>query len=350
MAFAQSLQARRPEIAIFFATGPKALEREILASWPHEQVFRLHGRPWRRNRDLISAGFWLEWAKAMGSSWRLLERVSPRLTVGFGGYSVFGLVLLSSMRGIPTLIHEQNVELGRANRLLSHLALTVALSFRNERLLSKAPEKYVFTGMPLRPDLGIRSREEARGALGLDQGRRTLLIIGGSQGSRIMNACVAGLIESYGGRLSGHWQFIHLTGHEDHSRLEGIYKKSGLGYLVRSYEEDMSFLYSSADLVLSRAGSGTIFECAYFKRPMILVPHPRIQARQQRNAEIVSAKGGGMILPEDDLSPQALFEALEALRLPPDRLERMARAMGELSPREGNERLVSIALQKLGAP
>ena len=147
-----------------------------------------------------------------------------------------------------------------------------------------------------------------------------------------------------------HWQFIHLTGRQDHAAMEVIYKKSGLSHLVRAYEEDMSFLYSSADLVLSRAGSGTILECAYFKRPMILVPHSQTQARQQTNARMVSQKGGGMILREEELSPRALYDVLEALRLAPDRLEMMGRAMGELDSWEGNERLVALALEKLGSP
>jgi len=252
-------------------------------------------------------------ARLFGEAWRLLGRLRPTWVVGFGGYMTVPFAVAAKMRGCRVMVHEQNVVLGRANRLLALAADAVAVTFEETRRQAGPVlrRKLVVTRFPLRQSLTPLDAGAARRSFGLDEGRFTLLVLGGSQGARKLNEGVPGALAKSG--IADRVQVIHLCGGGDSGQLEERYAGLRIPCHVMKFLTEMERAYSAADLAVSRSGSGVLHELVHFGCPSILVPYPHAAGHQLANARALAEQGAALLLEESRLEAGALGQLLRIL-------------------------------------
>ncbi len=236
-------------------------------------------------------------------------RHRPDGVVGMGGYLSVPAVLLARLLMMKSLIHEQNVVPGLANRLLGHVASSVAVSF--EESLGAFPRtKTWVAGLPIRSEMGQVDRTSGRRCFGLELETTTYLVFGGSLGAQKLNTVV---IEAWNDllRKGVKFQVLHVTGGTDYKRVEQLYQNLPCVAHILPYCHEMASAYAACDLVICRAGASTIAELLVAKRPALLVPYPfATDDHQVRNAKVLVDAGLGAMVLEHDLSPARLVEFL----------------------------------------
>jgi len=252
-------------------------------------------------------------ARLFGQAWRLVGRLRPVWVVGFGGFMSVPFVAAAKMCGCRTMIHEQNVVAGRANRLLAWGADVVAGTFEatRERAAAVVRRKFVVTRLPLRQGLVPMDAASARRSLDLDEAQATLLVLGGSQGARRLNDDVPEALAKSG--VADRVQVIHLCGRADPKALEARYRDLRVRSRVISFLSEMGRAYSAADVAVSRAGSGVVHELVHFGVPSILVPYPHASGHQVANARALAEQGAALMVEEDRLAAGTLGPLLRIL-------------------------------------
>lgn len=323
VAIAREISRRWAGSHICFVTGRRSMEQEILKVEGFLQesitVEGLKGRGWKKAALVLVK---LPWTLVQGIS--ILKRFSPRVVVGVGGYSSGPVCLAAWVLGIPSAIHEQNSYPGLTNRLLCRVVDRVFISFEESRPHFPGGSIYL-TGNPVRDALF-----EGQGTTPGKE-RFTILIMGGSQGARPINRAFVQALEIIHERGRDP-TVIHQSGKGNYPELVEEYRARGLAGDVVPFIENMAEAYQKADIVVSRAGAGTISELAALGKPSVLIPYPHAANNHQEvNARVlVAARGAEMIL-EKDLSPQVLANTI--LKYMDDRgalvdMAKAARAMG----------------------
>lgn len=238
---------------------------------------------------------------------RVLQKIMPDIVVGFGGYGSFPITFAAALQGYPTLIHEQNVLPGKANKVLAIFARKVAVSFE-AAVRNFHSAKVVLTGCPCRKLERPVDRAATIREFGLREDLPTLLVLGGSQGSRAINHNFILAAEELKNKIP--FQVIHMAGQQDVQSCQQRYLQLGITAAVFAFGDDMAKVYNAADLVISRAGAMTITEIASLNLPAILIPYPYAGGHQKQNALILSQTGASRMIEEKDLSPQILSEAI----------------------------------------
>ena len=287
-------------------------------------------------------GYLLEQMRAVGAVRAILRREKPDVVVGFGGYlSAVGVVAAHSA-GIPSVIHEQNVLPGRANRLLARLTDAVAISFPETKRHLSSRATVEVTGNPVRFRAGQVSGEESRSFFGLDPDRPVLLVIGGSQGSRTVNRLTLEMWEGCAEAGRREIQVLHLSGSQQAKEVEEGYRRLGMTAVVRPFAQEMDRVFPAATLAIARAGATGIAEMVAMGVPSILIPYPYAGAHQRANAQWMQSVGGAEVLEETGLTPERLGRQARALLADPDRLERMRRALRAQADGSAAERLAAM--------
>ena len=226
----------------------------------------------------------------------VLRRTDADVVVGFGGYVAAPAYLAARRLGIPLVVHEANARAGLANRLGARLTPWVA-----EAVPGALPHAR-YLGVPLRPAVAhldrAARRAEARERLGLDPDLPTLLVSGGSQGSRRLNEATAGAAAALG---AAGVQVLHATGPAHEVSVDRA--AGDPPYVVVPYLERMDLAYAAADLMLCRAGAMTCAELAAVGLPAVYVPLPIGNGEQRLNARPVVDAGGGLVVDDDGVHP-----------------------------------------------
>jgi UDP-N-acetylglucosamine--N-acetylmuramyl-(pentapeptide) pyrophosphoryl-undecaprenol N-acetylglucosamine transferase len=280
----------------------------------------------------------------------LLRRIRPAAVVGFGGYPTIPPVLAAAWLRIPTLIHEQNGVMGRANRLLAPRVRAIATGFpgvvdRDPALAAKAS----VTGDPVRQAVIEAS---AVPYPELDPiGPLHLLVFGGSQGARIMADIVPAATEELAPPVRSRLLIVQQAREEDLGRVRETYRRLALRAEVETFFADLPARIAAAHLVVSRAGASTVAEVAAIGRPAILVPLPHaLDQDQLANARVLSEAGGAILLPQAEFTPERLAREIAAFAGDPDRLVGMAARARAVGTRDAAERLADLVLQVAGIP
>ena len=266
------------------------------------------------------------------------------VVVSMGGYVGVPVSIAAWREGKPLVVHEQNAVPGAANRLAARWAAAVALSFAEaaERLPRRTAT--VVTGNPvrepiLRVPLGRDAlRAEGQRRFGLEPGRHTIVVFGGSQGALHLDRATLGAARRLAGRSD--LQLLLITGAAHEEEVRRHMPRTG-ELIVRwlSFVEEMELVYSAADLVVSRAGATTIAELAVCGLPALLVPYPYATARhQEANARALQRAGGASVLLDDQLTPVTLSERIEELVDDHARLRTMAESSATFGRRVGARR------------
>jgi UDP-N-acetylglucosamine--N-acetylmuramyl-(pentapeptide) pyrophosphoryl-undecaprenol N-acetylglucosamine transferase len=240
----------------------------------------------------------------------LLRSERPAVLIGIGGYASGPAGLAARMLGIPLIIVEPNAYAGLTNRILGRIAKKIFVCFpgRDSQDLLPARKK-VLTGPLVRRGIAGGDAWQALAAFGLEPGRFTVFVMGGSGGAHAINmamkAAAADLV-----RIPG-LQVLHQTGEKDAAEVERGYRDAGVKGIVLPYIEDMAGAYAAADLVIARSGATTVAELAACGKQAVLVPYPfAADSHQEHNARSLAERGGAEVIVQADLTPGTLAQVI----------------------------------------
>jgi UDP-N-acetylglucosamine--N-acetylmuramyl-(pentapeptide) pyrophosphoryl-undecaprenol N-acetylglucosamine transferase len=281
-------------------------------------------------------------------AWRLMGRVAPAAVVGFGGYPTVPPVLAATLRKIPTVIHEQNAVMGRANRLLAPRVTTIATGFAG--VLAGTPAlaaKATRTGNPVRPAVVAAAATPYAGPDA--SGTLRLLVFGGSQGARIMADIVPPAVERLGRDLQARLAVVQQAREEDLARVKDTYARAGVTAEVAPFFADLPVRMAASHLVVARSGASTVAELAAIGRPAILVPLPHaLDQDQSANAGVLAQAGAAMRLPQAEFTPERLAAEIATLASAPQKLVAMAAAARSQGAVDAAERLADLVINTIG--
>ena len=233
--------------------------------------------------------------KSVKAAKRGLKALGADAVFSKGGYVALPVVFAAKKLGIPVISHESDLTPGLANRLISGKCREVLTSFPET---AKRLKNGKYSGAPIRGELFSADRKAAREKYGFSDAKPVLLVFGGGSGSRAINEALRKDLF----RLTDKYQILHICGHGN------MRESNANGYVQREYENDMPSAYAAADIVLSRAGSNTVFELLALKKPALLVPleNRRSRGDQVKNALYFQERGLCRVLREADLTPHSL--------------------------------------------
>jgi UDP-N-acetylglucosamine--N-acetylmuramyl-(pentapeptide) pyrophosphoryl-undecaprenol N-acetylglucosamine transferase len=281
-------------------------------------------------------------------AWAMLGRVRPAVVVGFGGYPTVPPLMAAALRGIPTVLHEQNGVMGRANRLLAPRVTAIATGFRTlARLDPRLQGKITFTGNPVRREV-IAAAATSYAAPELS-GKLRLLVFGGSQGARVMAEIVPAAVERLAAALRARLALVQQARAEDLDTVRGTYARLGVAAETAPFFSELPARMAAAHLVISRSGASTVAELSAIGRPAILVPLPHALDQDQfANAGVLEAAGGAIRTLQRDFTPERLAPEIVALASAPDLLARMAQGAKSAGSIDAAERLADLVLKVAG--
>jgi UDP-N-acetylglucosamine--N-acetylmuramyl-(pentapeptide) pyrophosphoryl-undecaprenol N-acetylglucosamine transferase len=278
----------------------------------------------------------------------LVRRLKPAAVVGFGGYPTVPPLIAAKLLGVPGIVHDANAVLGRANRFLSGRVSAIATSLPG--VLDRDPQlaaKTTTVGTPMRPAI--------LAAAGVDYGSPEpngplrLLVVGGSQGARVMSDIVPGAIERLEPALWNRLMLTQQVREEDMARVRAVYDRLKVNAELAPFFADLPVRLASSQLVISRSGAGTVAELAAIGRPSILVPLPgAIDQDQFANAGVLADADGAIRIAQAEFTPERLAAEISALAAEPARLAAMAanaRGVGRL---DAAERLADLVVKVAG--
>lgn len=244
---------------------------------------------------------------------RLFRKLRPECVIGFGGYPSVPTMIAATSRGLPTITHEQNAVLGRANRLVSRRVTAIATSFAETSGIAEASgDKVVLTGNPVRAAFSeVRDREYP--PIGPNGEGVKILVMGGSQGATVLSEVIPRTLAEMPETLRRRFAMTQQCRPEDIDNVGRIYAEAGVSADLATFFDDVPDRMAAAHIVITRAGASTVAELAEVGRPAILVPYPHAtDDHQTANARAVEASGAGWLIPQDGFTPDALTMRLES--------------------------------------
>ena len=282
---------------------------------------------------------------------RLLRRLQPEVVLGLGGYASGPCALAARLLRIPLVVSEQNAVPGLANRIAGRWARASAVSFPGTPL-----PRSVLTGNPVREEVQSVSRERdrtaARAALGVEDGRRLVAVVGGSLGAARINRAAFEAVQHWADRddLAVH----HVVGRRDWRELAHLrpdLSDEALDYRAVAYEEDMPAVYAAADLLVGRAGASSVAELAVVGLASVLVPLPGAPAdHQTANASLLAALGGAVLVPDAEMDGDRMVVEVDSLLKAPGLLDAMGREAAGLGRRDAAHRVADLLEEHARSP
>ena len=330
VSIANAIKEMLPETEILFvgAEGRMEMQRVPAAGYP------IKGLPvagFDRKNLFKNIPVLIKLFKSQRMARKIIKSFRPHAAVGVGGYASGPTLKVAGSMGIPTLLQEQNSYAGVTNKLLAKQAEKICVAYEGmERFFDK--EKIILTGNPVRQ--GLRSpsigHQEAVRSFGLDPDKKTVLILGGSLGARTINQCLMQNLDKV--KDSG-IQFIWQTGKIYIEEARSVVAQAGeLPMLhVTDFISDMATAYSAADLIISRAGAGSISEFCLLGKPVILVPSPNVaEDHQTKNALALVNKNAALYVKDAEAKDLLIDKAIETVNHP-ELLKNLSRNISKLA-------------------
>jgi UDP-N-acetylglucosamine--N-acetylmuramyl-(pentapeptide) pyrophosphoryl-undecaprenol N-acetylglucosamine transferase len=330
VSIANAIKELQPETDILFvgAEGRMEMHRVPAAGY---QIKGLPVAGFDRKNLLKNIPVLIKLFKSQLLARKIVKDFRPHAAVGVGGYASGPTLKVAGSMGIPTLLQEQNSYAGVTNKLLAKQAKKICVAYEGmERFFEK--DKIILTGNPVRQGLlnSTQSREEAIYSFGLDPSKRTILILGGSLGARTINQCLMSNLDKV---KDSEVQFIWQTGkiYIEEAR-EAVAQAGNLPMLyVTDFISDMATAYSAADLVISRAGAGSISEFCLLQKPVVLVPSPNVaEDHQTKNALALVDKNAAIYVKDADAKEKLIDKAIESVNQP-QLLKNLSKNIAELA-------------------
>ncbi len=276
---------------------------------------------------------------------RLIRRVKPRVLVGFGGYPTVPPLVAAWLLRVPTVLHEANGVMGKANRFLAGRVDAIAAGFPLSNVSPSWKTKIAVTGNPLRPN-ALAAMDEPYPE---NDGRLRVLVTGGSQGARVMADVVPAAVAALPEELRAKLVIVQQTRQEDIARVSGVYERAGVKAEIAPFFRDLPKRIAQAQLVIARSGASTVSELAAIGRASILVPLPHaLDQDQATNAALLQSVGGADVVAQEKFTPRFLAERLSQYLAQPEQLRNRAQNARKVGVADAAERLADLALSIAG--
>ncbi len=294
------------------------------------------------------AGAMLQLGRGFLASWSLIGSLKPAVVVGFGGYPTAPPVLAAALRGVPTVIHEQNGVIGRANRMLAPRVKIIATGFPSVKGISpSAAGKVRQTGNPVRPAVLQAARIPFQPPV--EGGPLRLVVFGGSQGARVMSDVVPPAIERLPPEARARLSIVQQARVEDEGRVRDTYARLGVAAEVSPFFRDMPARIAAGHLIIARSGASTVAELSVIGRASILVPLPHsLDGDQAENAATLAATGAAQVVKQSEFTPVWLAGELQRRLADPQGLTRASEAAKSAGVPDAAERLAGLVLDLAG--
>lgn len=341
IALAESLMGKYPEAKIIFVGTRRGLEAKVLPKTGYQLNFiSVQGFVGKSMSEKVKSLKSL--LKSMFESKNIIESFSPDIVFGVGGYASFPIVLTAFLKKIPTIILEQNTVPGLANKLLGKVASAVAITYP-ETIEYFQRQKTYLTGTPIRRKILEGDSEKGKKLFNIQEGRITILILGGSLGARKINkAMTEGL--SYLLPLKDRIQIIHQTGESDYNWVSTEYRNLKFKATVLPFIYDMVEAYSVADLVISRAGASTVAEITAIGKASILIPYPyAAYNHQEMNARRLLSRGACELILDRELNGEVLARKINKILNKPEIIKDMEKQSLAFGKPYAGEKIIEIA-------
>lgn len=312
------------------------------ADFPARQVYKVPSATFKGRSPIEATKTVAKLSSGFHMAYRIFGDVRPKAIIGFGGYPTIPPILAALARGIPTVIHEANAVMGRANRLLGPMVRAIAYSFEPTKFLEgKLLSKAYLTGIPLRQSvLNARERMYVSPTPG---GQLNLLVFGGSQGARFFSDTMPPTLHLLPEEIRERLMVVQQCRAEDIDRVFDAYERAGVAAELATFFEDLPERMATAHLVVSRAGATTIAELCAVGRPAILVPLPHsLDNDQLENATRFERAGGGWCYQEPVMTPERMAGVIRRLFEEPGTLIRAAAAAKSMARYDAVEQLANV--------
>jgi UDP-N-acetylglucosamine--N-acetylmuramyl-(pentapeptide) pyrophosphoryl-undecaprenol N-acetylglucosamine transferase len=303
LSFLETLSFKAKNLDILLVVTRRQIESKIIPQKYKVVCLDITSVKLKLNKKNLCAFFKL--FKGILQSILIIFKFKPDVVVGFGGYAAFPLVFSAWFLRIKTIIHEQNVMFGFANRFLARLVDSIAISFKESKeLLPSYQKKMVTTGNPLRSQLVKVEKTKALDFFNFSKNIFTILVMGGSLGAHKINQEFLQAVSLLG--EDNKLQIIHLSGEDDFDFLKITYEKLPIQVRLFKFFQEMEYAYSAADLALCRAGATTLAELIFYQLPAIIVPYPFAYGHQFANAKILTQRSCAVLIQDQELSAESL--------------------------------------------
>ncbi|QIG40897.1 UDP-N-acetylglucosamine--N-acetylmuramyl-(pentapeptide) pyrophosphoryl-undecaprenol N-acetylglucosamine transferase [Microbacterium sp. 4R-513] len=338
LAVADALREREPDAEVLVLGTREGLEARLVPLRGYELLI-VDKVPFPRRPNRDAAAFPNRFRRAIAQVRRQVKERRVDVVVGFGGYASAPAYVAARREGIPFVVHEANARPGLANVLGARRAAGVGVAFEGTPLTRGR-----VVGMPLRREIVALDRDahraEAGAHFGLDAGRPTLLVFGGSLGAQRLNDAFGGAWQDV---LDAGWQLLHVTGEKSQLADPGVE-----GYSLQRYVDRMDLAFSLADFIVSRAGAATVSEISALGIPAAYVPYAVGNGEQALNAGSAVRAGAAILIPDAEFTPDRVRSEVVPLLADAARRERMARAAASVGTRSGTENVVAMIDEALG--
>lgn len=352
IAVANILRERHPDAKILFIGAEGHMEEKLVPAAGFELV-TLPGSGLSRKLNLAGIKKNINAVKcvlsAVGKCKKIIREFGADVVVGTGGYASFPALLAGSQLKIPTIVHEANAVPGLTTKLAAGVATKVLVCFEESRQYYKKPEAVEVVGMPVRREFFQGNREKARAELGIFDDKPLVVSAFGSQGAKVMNETMADMMPL---EQKDNFPFhhIHATGSFGKEWMPERVKNNGVDYEsqpmldIREYIYNMPTVMAAADVMIGRAGSATCNEIAAAGVPCILIPSPNVtNNHQEKNARVLEAAGGAVVVLEKDCSPEQMYGQVTGLLKDAQRRTKMSMALLERARSDSAERICDLA-------
>lgn len=339
LSIASAIKRRNPEAEILFVGAQGRMEMERVPAAGYEIVgLPVAGfdrkRLWRNIPVLFK--LW----KSIRMARKIVRDFKPQIAIGVGGYASGPTLKAAQKAGIPTLLQEQNSYAGVTNKLLGPKAEAICTAYEGMDQFFPA-DRIILTGNPVRAALTecALSQDEAKKALGFDPARPLVLVVGGSLGARTINRAMAGGLDTL---LDENTQILWQTGRNG----EEIGREAAAGRTdvkATPFISDMATAYRAADLVVSRAGAGTISELQVLAKPAILIPSPNVAEDHQRKNALALASRDAAVMITDDKAEAELPGEIKRLIANPAEREDLIANISKMALKQSDERIAEVA-------
>ena len=334
---------------------------EVLHSWGHQvllltsekhidavategrsefQIARLPGMGLPRGITLQTVKFLARFARGILHCRSLFAEFQPAAVLGMGGFTSIAPILAGRLSGLPVFVHESNAIPGKANRLNARLAGSWLTGFE-ECALQIPSVPCTVTGTPVRSAfLQHPSKTEALRKFGLSPDRKTVLVMGGSQGAAGVNMAV---MQAAVNLASAGYQFLHITGAADEQAVAAFYRNAGIPAWTAAFHHAMQDAYSAADIAVARSGAASLTELSFFGLPSILIPYPfAAEDHQTCNAKVFSKVGAALLVQEREATGPFLAAEIQRILEDPQGLAKMKEACRALYKGDAAERVAKV--------
>lgn len=310
--------------------------------FPARAIHRVPAATLTRRTPWGAATTGIALARGVFEARAVLRKVRPACVAGFGGYPTVPPLLAAMLLGIPTLLHEQNAVMGRANRMLARFATAVALTFEETRLLPpRARARARVTGNPVRGAVIEAARTPY--VPPPPEGRLHLVVFGGSQGARFFSEALPQAVALMPEAMRRRLAVVQQARAEDLEEVRAAYARTATQAELAPFFTDLAQRLAQAHLVIARAGASTVAELCVLGRPAILVPFPHaLDNDQLENATRIDRAGGGWCLRQTEATPQKLADMIGQLVHAPHKLHDAARRVRDLGRPDAVERLADL--------